>query len=72
MTIYSGSQNFAHCEKQDCAVSLDQTEGQCRDCHNCNDGPCPLEKQFGPNRFSRALNMLASGIGQSFTLNTRD
>jgi hypothetical protein len=56
---------YAHCERQDCYVSLEQTEGQCRDRHKCSDSDCPLEKEFGQQRFSRALSMLAAGFASA-------
>ena len=57
--------SYAHCSRQARTVSLEQTEGQCRDQHNCSDEACPLEKEFGQNRFGHALSMLAASIGQS-------
>ncbi len=54
----------AYCESKDCFVSLEQTEGQCRDRHRCSDAACPLEKELGQNRFNRALNILAASYGQ--------
>ena len=56
--------SHAFCETHSCHDSLDQTEGQCRDQHNCDDGACPLEKQFGRPRFGAALEMMAASIGQ--------
>ena len=56
--------NHAYCPTQSRHVSLDQTEGQCRDRHSCSDAACPLEKEFDRPRFSRALEMMASAIGQ--------
>lgn len=56
----------AHCPTKDRFVSLEQTEGQCRDRNQCSDDACPLEKEFGQQRFSRALSMLAAGIGEGF------
>ena len=41
----------ARCSKRDTFVSLEQTEGQCRDKHYCSDDACPLEGEFGQNRF---------------------
>jgi hypothetical protein len=38
--------NHAYCPTQSRHVSLDQTEGQCRDRHSCSDAACPLEKEF--------------------------
>ena len=57
---------YARCETRDRYVSLEQTEGQCRDKHNCNDDACPLESKFGKERFSKALSLMAASIGQSF------
>lgn len=56
--------NHAYCPTQSRHVSLDHTEGQCRDRHSCSDAACPLEKEFDRPRFSRALEMMASAIGQ--------
>lgn len=56
----------AYCKKQNCYVSLEQTEGHCRDNHQCADDACPLEAEFGHNRFSRAINSLAQDIGHGF------
>ncbi len=61
---------YARCETRDRTVSLDQTEGQCRDKHNCSDEACPLEKKFGHQRFANALNHMAASIGQSFVRTT--
>jgi hypothetical protein len=58
--------SHAHCPTRGHAVSLDQTEGQCRDKHNCSDEACPLEHQFGQERFAKSLSMMAASIGQSF------
>jgi hypothetical protein len=55
----------AYCERQDCYVSLEQTEGQCRERHGCSDAACPLEKEMGKQQFSRALNLLAASFGQA-------
>lgn len=57
---------YARCETRDRFVSLEQTEGQCRDKHNCSDEACPLENKFGQERFGRALSMMAASIGQAF------
>ncbi len=57
--------SYAHCSRQARSVSLEQTEGQCRDQHNCSDEACPLEREFGQNRFGHALSLLAASIGQS-------
>lgn len=57
----------AWCSRKDQFVSVEQTEGQCRDRHQCNDEACPLESEFGQGRFARALNSLAAGIGEGFS-----
>lgn len=62
----SVSMTHAHCPTKDRFVSLEQTEGQCRDRHQCNDDACPLEKEFGQNRFARSLAAMAAGIGEGF------
>ena len=49
---------YHYCEKAKRNVSLEQTEGQCRERHNCGDGPCPLESELGQSRFSRVLAFL--------------
>jgi hypothetical protein len=59
--------SHAHCERQQRHVSLNQTEGQCRDAHNCSDERCPLESEFGGDRFTHTLNLLAASIGQPLT-----
>jgi hypothetical protein len=57
---------FARCSKQNRSVSLEQTEGQCRDRNNCSDDACPLAGEFGKDRFGHTLSMLAASIGQGF------
>lgn len=49
---------YHYCEKAKRNVSLEQTEGQCRERHNCADGLCPLESEFEKGHFSRALAFL--------------
>ncbi len=58
----SPDKTHAYCETHACYVALNQTEGQCRDEHNCNDDVCPLEKQLGRPRFGQALDMMAKGM----------
>ena len=53
---------YHYCEKARRNVSLEQTEGQCREHHNCGDGPCPLESELGQNRFSRAVVFMMPGL----------
>jgi hypothetical protein len=63
----SSDQVYKHCERVGHAVSVSQTEGQCRDLHNCSGDACPLEKEFGQDRFGRALGLLAANINQAWT-----
>ena len=49
---------YQYCKNAKRNVSLEQTEGQCRERHNCGDGPCPLEFELGQSQFSRALVFL--------------
>jgi hypothetical protein len=59
---------YDYCEKKRRNVSLQQTEGQCRDLNGCaDDSRCPLEDKFGCNRFGNTLNMLAAGIASGWT-----
>lgn len=60
----SHDKTHAFCDTHNQYVSLNQTEGHCRDEHHCNDEACPLEKQFGRPRFARALEIMAAGMGQ--------
>lgn len=57
---------YAHCSRKDRYVSLEQTEGRCRERHNCNDDACPLEAEFGKDRFRKALETLSGSISQGF------
>ncbi|MCB1378455.1 MAG: hypothetical protein KDK89_08845 [Alphaproteobacteria bacterium] len=60
---YSSNPAYSLCPSKGKLVSIDQTEGQCRDSHNCGDGACPLEGDFGKDRFHNALAALSAGIG---------
>jgi hypothetical protein len=53
---------FQYCKDAKRNVSLEQTEGQCRERHNCGKGPCPLESEFRQNQFSRILALLMPGF----------
>jgi len=53
---------YSYCKTAGCQVSLEQTEGQCRDEHHCGDEKCPLEGKFHGRTFAHALNLLAPGI----------
>ena len=50
--------DYHYCKNAKRNVSLEQTEGQCRERHNCADGSCPLESEFRESGFSRALALL--------------
>ena len=52
----------AFCPTHSVQVNLDQTEGQCREAHNCSDAACPLEKELGRPRFAKALDLMAASI----------
>jgi hypothetical protein len=54
---------YHYCKNARRNVSLEQSEGQCRERHNCADGPCPLEK-FKEGRFSKALALLMPGFSR--------
>ena len=44
------------CPKMSIYVSLDQSEAQCREKHDCGkDGKCPLEGELGRHPLERAL-----------------
>ena len=49
---------YHYCAKAERNVSLEQTEGQCRERHNCGDGVCPLEAELTPARFPNAFALL--------------
>ncbi len=53
---------YQFCKNAKRNVSLEQTEGQCRERHNCGDGPCLLESELGQSRFSRALAFLMPAL----------
>lgn len=42
----SNPAGFVHCPVIDRAVSTEQTEGACRDRHNCGGGDCPCAADF--------------------------
>jgi hypothetical protein len=58
----SFNSSYIHCSKAGCGVSLEQTEGQCRQKHNCGEDRCPLEGQFGQPTFARALEHILPGF----------
>lgn len=59
---------YMQCPRIGRGVSLEQTEGQCRERHNCSDDECPLAEELGQNRFNRALGVLATNIGQGWAI----
>lgn len=55
---------YHYCRNAKRNVSLEQTEGQCRERHSCADGHCPLEAEFKEGRFSRALALMLPGFNR--------
>lgn len=53
---------YQYCPNLKSGVSVDQTEGRCRDEHNCGDAACPLESEFVRPKFARSLRLLAGQI----------
>jgi hypothetical protein len=53
---------YHYCKNAKRNVSLEQTEGQCRERHNCGDGPCPLESEFKQSHFSRIFALMMPGL----------
>ena len=56
---------YHYCAKAERNVSLGQTEWQCRERHNCGDGPCPLEAKLTPARFPNAFALLTPFLRDS-------
>lgn len=53
---------YHYCKNAKRNVSLEQTEGQCRERHNCGDGPCPLESEFKQSHFMRLFALMMPGL----------
>jgi hypothetical protein len=53
---------YHYCKNIKKNVSLEQTEGQCRERHNCGDGPCPLEFEFKQSHFLRLFAYGSIGL----------
>ena len=53
---------YQYCKNAKRNVSLEQTEGQCRERHNCGDGACPLEPEFKQSHFSRIFALMMPGL----------
>ncbi len=53
---------FHYCPNAERNVSLEQTEGQCRERHNCADGACPLEAEFAESNRSKAYDFLVPAL----------
>ena len=53
---------YHYCPNAKRNVSLEQTEGQCRERHNCADGACPLESEFGQSHSSKAYDLLMPAL----------
>ncbi len=58
----SDGARYRFCEKLGRAVLIEQTEGQCRDQHNCGDFTCPLETSFSQDSIDRSLSLLAPAL----------
>jgi hypothetical protein len=49
-----------HCPRMKTYVSLDLTEAECREKHNCGEtGRCPLEAELGHTSLERTIAQLA-------------
>lgn len=57
---YATQTGYMRCPKIGRQVPIKSSEGRCRDINNCDDGRCPLEQDFGNDRFGRAVERLAS------------
>lgn len=54
---------YCYCTQTKRSISLDQTEGQCRDEHGCHgDQRCPLESQFNGGHRQNALEALVRAL----------
>ncbi len=56
---------YHYCERVKRNVSLEQTEGQCRERQNCSNDACPLESKFIQARFPNAFALLTPYIRES-------
>ena len=64
--------SYCRCSRHNINVSLEQTEGQCREEHNCDDGACPLEGQFGQDNYARALRFLMPSLTTEWSAKAKD
>jgi hypothetical protein len=53
---------YRRCSRLNINVSLAQTEGQCREAHRCEEGPCPLEGKFGREDYAWAIRLLMPSL----------
>ena len=53
---------YHYCPSTERNVSLEQTEGQCRERHSCADGACPLEAEFAQSNKSKAYDFLMPAL----------
>jgi hypothetical protein len=56
-----GEPPHAYCPLQNHNVSLEQTEGQCREYFGCENAACPLESRFLGKGPRWPLNLLVPG-----------
>ncbi|MEZ5774251.1 MAG: hypothetical protein R3D33_05985 [Hyphomicrobiaceae bacterium] len=54
--------DYKYCKRVDRTVSTLQTEGECREHHNCAEGRCPLETDFDRHAFDNMVRSI-SGLG---------
>lgn len=64
--------SYCRCTRHNINVSLEQTEGECREEHNCDDGDCPLQDRFGQNNYAWALRFLMPNLAAEEPAKTRD
>lgn len=53
---------YCTCPEVKQVVRIDQSEGDCRSQHGCEQACCPLAQEFEPDRF----NFLIAATGSSF------
>ena len=53
---------YHYCKIAKRNVSLEQTEGQCRERYNSGDGSCPLESEFNQSHFMRLFALMMPGL----------
>lgn len=56
------SPSYIKCPEIECNVRVDQSEGECRTQHGCEQACCPLAGEFEPDKF----DFLTAVTGTSF------